>query len=93
MLGEAACSSLGGGSGNTYSGVAQTFAGRCGSFSYSVTGHVFDDDEGISMSGRKPEIDESSCRVRGYSAMHMELRYKYRLTELTCWSSLISDTI
>ena len=66
-------------SGNTYSGVARTFAGRCGSFSYSVTGHVFDDDEGISMSGRKPEIDESSCRVRGYSAMHMELRYKYRI--------------
>lgn len=66
-------------SGNRYSGTAYVNSGRCGSFSYSVSGSVTDGDRGVSLSGQRPIIDESSCKVSSYRSTNFTLTYKQRI--------------
>jgi hypothetical protein len=65
--------------GDRYEGTAYVFAGRCGRFPYSVVGSVGNGDQTVTISGRKPAIDPSSCRVSGSAFTQFELRYQYRV--------------
>jgi hypothetical protein len=62
-----------------YEGTAWAFAGRCGKFPYSVTGSVRDGDQTVVISGNKPSIDPSSCRMGPSVFTQFELRYQFRL--------------
>ena len=64
-------------SGNRYEGTAYVFAGRCGAFSYSVTGDVSNGDRTVTISGRRPRVDESTCQVSG-GGEYISLQFNYR---------------
>jgi hypothetical protein len=51
---------------NSYVGTARIFAGECGSFTYSVSGPISEDQRTVVMTGQAPRIDLSTCRVIGY---------------------------
>lgn len=65
-------------SGNSYEGTAYVFAGKCGKHPYRTVGNVSDDDQTISLSGRKPVIN-GSCQIIGYEAARLDLRYQFRV--------------
>jgi hypothetical protein len=66
-------------SGNRYQGTAYVNAGRCGSFSYSVAGSVFNEDQGVTLSGRRPVVDAGSCKVSSYRESRLTLTYRQRV--------------
>jgi hypothetical protein len=65
--------------GDRYEGTAYVYAGRCGRFPYSVTGSVQFGDQTIIISGRKPNIDQTSCRIDGYVSTQLVLQYQFRI--------------
>jgi hypothetical protein len=65
--------------GDRYEGTAYVYAGRCGKFPYPVTGSVENGDQTIVISGRKPNIDQTSCRIDGYVSTQFELKYQFRI--------------
>lgn len=65
--------------GSQYSGTAYAFASGCASVPYSVNGIVTNSDQEISMTGRSPVIDPSSCRVSSHRDQQFSLTYKQRV--------------
>ena len=51
---------------NSYVGTARIFAGECGSFTYSVSGPISEDQRTVVMTGQAPRIDLATCRVIGH---------------------------
>jgi hypothetical protein len=64
-------------SGNRYNGKAYIFAGRCGTFSYDVSGDVLN-DETVVMTGSAPHVDPATCSISNYRSDRLELTYKYK---------------
>jgi hypothetical protein len=64
--------------GNKYKGTAYEFAGTCGNFPYLVEGNVLNDTI-VVLSGMKPTINRSNCRIIGTTSTELELTYKYRV--------------
>jgi hypothetical protein len=52
--------------GNHYSGTAYTFAARCQPVPYQVNGEVSTDEKQVTLHGAAPEINSSSCSVKGH---------------------------
>lgn len=65
--------------GNSYAGTAYVNAGRCGRFSYSVTGSLFNGEEGVTLYGSRPVVDLSSCKITSYRSSELKLSYRQRL--------------
>jgi hypothetical protein len=63
-------------SGNRYNGTAYVHAGNCGAFPYSVSGDVFNGDLGVTLSGARPVIDMSTCKVSSSRETQLTLNYK-----------------
>jgi hypothetical protein len=63
-------------SGNRYNGTAYVHAGNCGAFPYSVSGNVFNGDQGVTLSGARPVIDMSTCKVSSSRETQLTLNYK-----------------
>lgn len=49
-----------------YSGVAYVFSARCGKMAYDVSGEVLNDASLISLSGKAPKRDRSTCVVQSF---------------------------
>jgi uncharacterized caspase-like protein len=65
--------------GSSYSGTAYVAAGRCGQFSYSVTGQVTNGDRTVVITGRQPNVDESTCKITSFRDRRLELTYQRRV--------------
>jgi hypothetical protein len=63
-------------SGNRYNGTAYVHTGNCGAFPYSVSGNVFNGDQGVTLSGQRPVIDSSTCKVSTTREIQLTLNYK-----------------
>jgi hypothetical protein len=66
-------------SGSSYSGTAFVSAGRCGQFSYSVSGQVTNGDRTVVIAGRQPIVDEATCQITSYRDRRLELTYQRRV--------------
>ena len=51
---------------NQITGTARIFAGRCGQFTYPVTGNIFNNGREISLNGQAPVVNLSNCQVTKY---------------------------
>ncbi len=51
---------------NQITGTARIFAGRCGQFTYPVTGNIFNNGREISLNGQAPVVNLSNCQVTRY---------------------------
>jgi hypothetical protein len=65
--------------GSSYSGTAYVSAGRCGQFSFNVTGQVTNGDRTVVITGRQPNVDEATCQISGYRDRRLELTYQRRV--------------
>ncbi|MGE3988989.1 caspase family protein [Pseudorhodoplanes sp.] len=62
-------------SGSRYQGTAYVHTSRCGSFPYGVTGQVSNGDRRVTISGRRPNVNESTCKVSGHSNTSLQFDY------------------
>jgi hypothetical protein len=63
-------------SGNRYNGTAYVHTANCGAFAYSVSGNVFNGDQGVTLSGARPVIDSSTCKVSTTRDTQLTLNYR-----------------
>jgi hypothetical protein len=64
-------------SGDRYTGTAYV-QNRCGSFPYDVAGSVSNGHRTVVISGRRPVVDESTCKVSGHNEARLEFHYRSR---------------
>ncbi|MGD9920719.1 MAG: hypothetical protein AB7V13_04615, partial [Pseudorhodoplanes sp.] len=62
-------------SGSRYQGTAYVHTSRCGSFPCGVTGQVSNGDRRVTISGRRPNVNESTCKVSGHSNTSLQFDY------------------
>jgi hypothetical protein len=64
--------------GQTYSGTAYVFAGRCGAIPYQVRGTVSNQDRRVTMEGQAPSGISRDCQVTGSRRDVLVFDYSHR---------------
>jgi hypothetical protein len=59
--------------GRTYRGTAHAFRQGCKPLPYPVEGKMSDNQRHLKLQGKRPQVDDSSCDVRGYIDHSVEL--------------------